>query len=233
MKQQSRKTVLFIVEGASDKNALEMIFKRIYRQNRQIEFRFTQGDISSDWNITVSNVEDRINSVVLQFLNDSKLRRSDLYQIIQIFDMDGAFIDEADIHTGLSGKIMYYPNEIQCRDITKVKERNTHKSQILRYLLQVDQIKGTSYEMYFMSCNLDHALYDQQNLDDERKVEYADAFYEQFAGTEPVFIAFLKSDVANGVPDSYPDSWRYIQEGRHSLERHSNLHIYFDKHPVL
>ena len=51
--RETRKTVLFIVEGASDKSALEKIFKRIYRKDRTIEFRFTDGDISSNPDITV------------------------------------------------------------------------------------------------------------------------------------------------------------------------------------
>lgn len=44
----TRKTVLFIVEGSSDKTALEKIFRSIYKNNKNIEFKFTDGDISSD-----------------------------------------------------------------------------------------------------------------------------------------------------------------------------------------
>ena len=43
---EERKTVLFIVEGPSDKSALEKIFKKIYKRNRNIDFKFTDGDIS-------------------------------------------------------------------------------------------------------------------------------------------------------------------------------------------
>ena len=53
----------------------------------------------------------------------------------------------------------------------------------------------------------------------------------EFSGKEKLFVDFLKEEVANGVPDSYPVSWRYIKEGVHSLERHTNLYIYFDKNP--
>lgn len=68
--RETRKTVLFIVEGASDKSALEKIFKRIYRKDRTIEFRFTDGDISSNPDITVKNVEDRIHQTIKEFLVD-------------------------------------------------------------------------------------------------------------------------------------------------------------------
>ncbi len=99
------------------------------------------------------------------------------------------------------------------------------------YLLGLDNIKGIRYIGYFMSSNLDHSLYNEQNLPDELKGEYADAFYEEFQGKEKLFVDFLTDEVANGVPDIYPASWRYIKEGVHSLERHTNLHLYFKDNP--
>ena len=65
---EERKTVLFIVEGPSDKSALEKIFKKIYKRNRNIDFKFTDGDISSDPGVTKDNVEDRIYSIVDKYL---------------------------------------------------------------------------------------------------------------------------------------------------------------------
>ena len=99
------------------------------------------------------------------------------------------------------------------------------------YLLSVGDIKGISYEMYFMSCNLDYALYDEINLDKEKKQDYADAFYEKFLDREEKFVDFLNADVVNGVPGTYSASWKYIKEELHSVERHTNLHVYFIVHP--
>ena len=48
-----------------------------------------------------------------------------------------------------------------------------------------------------------------------------------------MFIDFLKEEVANGVPTAFLASWRYIKEDVHSLERHTNLHIYFEMNPYL
>ena len=226
------KTVLFIVEGASDKAALEKIFKAIYKQNRNIDFKFTNGDISSDPAVSISNVEDRIYKIAQNFMRDKKLNKSDIFQIVQIFDMDGAYIPETAIIEGSEYGFIYTTTGIACKDVTRVKERNIHKQKLMNYLLSIDSIKGIPYEMYFMSCNLDHALYDEMNLDKTLKQEYADQFYEKFIGKEPLFIEFLKSDVVNGVPDSLPGSWRYIKEDLHSLEKHTNLHIYFTKNPL-
>ena len=49
------KIVLFIVEGATDKRALESIFRKIYR-NKTIRFEFTHGDITSDETIGIQNL---------------------------------------------------------------------------------------------------------------------------------------------------------------------------------
>ena len=101
------------------------------------------------------------------------------------------------------------------------------------YLLMCDNIKGIPYRCYYLSSNLDHALYNQLNLSDELKSQYSQAFYEQFMGKETLFIKFLDMEVVNGVPESFPASWRYIREELHSLQRHTNLNIYFKENPVL
>ncbi|MFQ9702905.1 MAG: hypothetical protein ACLR0U_13170 [Enterocloster clostridioformis] len=83
------KVVLFIVEGATDKRALASIFRKIYR-NRTVRFEFTHGDITSDETISIKNVEDEIYKYVKSYIDISKIKKSDIWQIVQIFDMDGA-----------------------------------------------------------------------------------------------------------------------------------------------
>lgn len=229
--RETRKTVLFIVEGASDKSALEKIFKRIYRKDRTIEFRFTDGDISSNPDITVKNVEDRIHQTIKEFLVDRKLKKSDIYLVVQLFDMDGAYIPDSAITPGDTYKFVYSTSGIRCNDPLRAIERNKRKRDVMDFLLNCHSIKDYPYEMYFMYCNLDHALYDQINLDKDDKQDYADAFYEKFIDRENMFIHFLETDVVHGVPDSLPASWQYIKKDLHSVERHTNLHIYFKIHP--
>lgn len=216
---ETRKTVLFIVEGPSDKTALEKIFKKIYRYERGIEFRFTDGDVSSDPETTITTVENKIYSIVDAFIKDKKLKKSDIFQVIQIFDMDGAYIPDTAISYGNSGAFAYSLTGISCNDPQKVKDRNMQKRKIMDHLLSLHEIKGLAYEMYYMSCNLDHALYNEMNLSKDKKQSYADAFYERFLGNEDKFIGFLQTDVVNGVPNSFIASWRYIKEDLHSVER--------------
>lgn len=226
------KAVIFIVEGATDKRALENIFKKIYRY-KDIHFEFTHGDISSDDNIDKNNVEEEIYKYVNKYIKDKKLKISDIWQIIQIFDTDGTYVHDSNIKKGDSTEIVYSTEYILCKNRQKVIDRNMHKREIMDYLLGLDNIKKIPYRCFYLSSNLDHALYNQLNLDDELKSKYSQAFYEQFMGKETLFIQFLDMEVVNGVPDAFAESWRYIREGVNSLQRHTNLNIYFKENPPL
>ena len=226
------KVVLFIVEGATDKRALASIFRKIYR-NRTVRFEFTHGDITSDETISIKNVEDEIYKYVKSYVDISKIKKSDIWQIVQIFDMDGAYADDSRIVEGETREFFYTEKEISCKNHEKISLRNKHKKELMEYLLSLQEIKGISYEGYYMSCNLDHALYGLMNLSDEEKKKQTYSFYLAFWEHPELFLPFLEKYVVNGVPNSFPASWIYIKEDNHSLERHTNLHIYFSKHPAL
>lgn len=228
--RETKKTVIFIVEGNSDKKALEKIFQKIYK-NKNIVFKFTDGDITSDKEMTEEKAIKAIYSKVKAYIIDKKLLKSDIWQIVHIFDTDGTYVSNAAVIKGKTSNFIYSATCISCKDTQKVIDRNKRKSKLMDYLLDIQDIKGIPYTGYFMSSNLDHALYNEQNLDIDLKGDYADEFYSLFIGKEELFIDFLKEEVANGVPDTFPASWKYIKEDLHSLERHSNLHIYFKQNP--
>lgn len=65
----TRKTVIFIVEGNTDKTALENIFRKIYK-NKNINVEVTQGDITSDAAIKDEDLENVIFSLVKNYMDD-------------------------------------------------------------------------------------------------------------------------------------------------------------------
>lgn len=166
------KAVVFIVEGATDKKALENIFKKIYR-HKEIHFEFTHGDITSDEENTIGNVETKIYECVNSYRKDKKLNKSDICQIIHIFDMDGTYIDDSYIIKGETKEFFYTTENISCKDVEKVKKRNKHKRELMDYLLNCGDIKGIPYQCFYLSSNLDHALYNRLNLDEDEKAAYA------------------------------------------------------------
>lgn len=183
--------------------------------------------------MTVDNVKTIISDIIKPYMKQDKLKKSDVWQIVQIFDVDGAYVPESAVLDGDSRKFEYTTSTISCNNKESVLIRNNHKKEVMKFLLEQDEINGIPYRCFFMSSNLDHALYGKQNLSEEDKKKYAYSFYRMFEGKEKLFLEYLKRDVVNGVPDSYPASWKYIQEDLHSLERHSNLHIYFIENPIL
>ncbi|MEG1724916.1 MAG: hypothetical protein RR313_05935 [Anaerovoracaceae bacterium] len=166
-------------------------------------------------------------------MKEKKLTKSNIWQVVQIFDMDGTYVLEEAIKQGDTKGFMYSETDISCKDTSKIRDRNAHKSEMMDYLLEQDKVRGIDYKCYFMSSNLDHALYNELNLTDKEKEAYANNFYALFDGSEKLFVDFLKSDVVNGCPDSFTQSWQYIKEQLQSLERHTNLHIYFNENPYL
>lgn len=226
------KAVIFIVEGKTDKTALENIFRKIYRY-KDVQFKFTKGDLTSDEDITKENIKAKIYELVKNYMDYAKLKKSNIFQIIQIFDTDGTYIDEAYATEGETEEFTYSEGGISCKHRDRILRRNEHKKQLMEFLLREQEIENIPYECYFMSCNLDHALYNKNNLTEEEKERNADLFQQMFVGKEEKFITYIRKIAAKDMPMNYPESWRYIKEERHSLERNSNLAIYFDKNPPL
>ena len=145
----------------------------------------------------------------------AKLKKSNVFQIIQIFDTDGTYIDESHIMEGDTEECVYSETEIFCKYPERVKARNIHKKELMNFLLGEKEIENIPYECYFMSCNLDHVLYNKNNLTDAEKEKYADKFQQMFIGKEERFIPYIKNLATKDMPKSHPGSWRYIKEERH------------------
>lgn len=228
-KNNTKKVFVFILEGWSDKSALEGILKKIY-QNRYIYSVVMYGDITSDEKIKVGDVENFIYKKVKEKTEEDKIKLSDIVNIFQICDTDGAFIPKENIVLEDSKDVKYSSTCISTCDVNGIIKRNVHKKEVINYLLSKNSIKSIPYKLFFMSCNLDHVLYNEQNLDDDLKVEYADGFFNRFQNCPTGFIEFLEQN-SFGVPKNLIDSWKYISKDLHSLERHNNFFLCFEDHP--
>lgn len=79
-----------------------------------------------------------------------------------------------------------------------------------------------------MSCNLDHVLYNKQNSADSEKEEDALVFAKRYKDDMSGFLTFI-SESEFSVKGSYRESWSFIKQEAHSLNRYSNLGICFEK----
>lgn len=222
-----KKIVLFLVEGKSDDVALGSIMKRLYNEHK-VRFRYIRTDITSDDNVLVKEIEDKVFEIVEQYRERNSLEKDDIVKVIQLSDTDGAFVNAKYIKESECGKTIYYEEWIEAKDKSRLIARNMKKTQKINILRKIERLKEIyDYNIFFMSRNLEHVLFDKcEELSDDEKEDLSDSFAEKYKGKEEEFISFIgNEDIA--VSGDYNQSWKYIQEKNHSLKRGSNLHLLF------
>ena len=256
-KRPKRKIVLFLVEGKSDREALQLAIPELYDQiDEDIEVYFPiirreeeekGGDITSTnyvdkqgrrhW-VHPNNIEGAIYELFLDdFFDKEKILPKDISEIVQIVDTDGVYIPDESVvlDSALAEEDSpYYKDEvIACLDVDTIIKRNEQKSENLDYLSSCKTIKvkqkTVPYSVYYVSCNLDHYLHHSANLDYRMKQSLADTFARNYIGDVEGFIKEISDDpgAANGM--SYEESWEFIKEDKNSLHRHTNLNVLFEK----
>lgn len=227
----AKKFILVIVEGPSDRAALDILFTR-FCCPQGTETIVTHGDITSNDKVTESNIVAKVCQYIKDFVAERKLQKTDIQQVIHIIDTDGAFIPDDRITQDDSAVgFVYSDTGISANDISKVKRRNARKrSKIGRLLCNDKMWKSIPYSMYYMSCDLDHALYNKRGSDDKTKEDDAHEFATKYKDDIPGFVKFIaESDFS--VCDDYKSSWDYIKQGVNSLQRYTNLGLFFTAKP--
>lgn len=227
MKKKAKKVILFLVEGASDLTSLEFIDN--INTNETIKFQITSGDVTSKLNITPQNCREEINKILLSFLERSKLRKTDIIKIIHILDIDGVYIPEINIIEDKNiKKFLYTINVIVAPSKENVQKRNESKKQIVEKLLVTSKINSIPYEMYYMSCNLEHVLHDKlEDISEDEKKELANKFADKFYEKEIEFIDFINNKDFKVLGD-YKATWDFIKKDLNSVNRYSNFWLFFE-----
>lgn len=78
--------------------------------------------------------------------------------------LHGAFIPDSKIIRGDSNFFQYTDENIVTSNVDGAKGRNRKKAEILRKLVEIKQVGNVPYSVYFVSCNMDHVLFDCRNL---------------------------------------------------------------------
>ena len=221
-----KKIVFVIVEGPSDDEALGVLLTRIFGMNT-VYVHVMHGDITTRNGVNSGNVVSKIVEAIKDYA-ENKFKSKDFCRVIHIADMDGAFIpDENIVEDSSKEKPFYLTTEIRTRDKVGIEERNRQKRENLNRLSITSSVWNIPYQIYYMSCNLDHVLHDKLNSTDDEKEEDAYAFVEKYKDDIQGFLKFI-SESDFSVTDGYIESWKYIKEELHSLERHTNLGLCFD-----
>ena len=246
-KRPKKKIVLVLVEGQSDINALSYAIPQLYDEiDEEYEVFFpvlhderqTGGDITSKYGVRPENIERLISKLFIDdFLKDYGLYPKDITEIIQIIDIDGVYIDDdcvLESKGGYNGKSTYYAaDKIETADVASIVERNKRKRENLDHLSSLDRIKVGSktidYYAYYFSCNMDHMLHGDANIESFNKCRKADEFTDICIADDTFFSNFFCMDNGSATGMTYEESWQFIKESNHSLERHSNLNLLIER----
>lgn len=222
-----KKIVFIIVEGPSDDEALGVIFSRAFDKN-MVYVEVMHGDITSVKGNHTGNIVGKVGDLLKQYAKSNHYSKSDFLEVIHIMDTDGAFISDENVVEDHSLRTLQYSlSEIRCKDAALIRSRNKQKSENMDKLSRQSQVwDSVPYQCYYMSSNLDHVLHNLLNCSSEDKERNAFLFAKKYKNALGEFLQFLcESDFS--VNTSYRESWDFIEEGLHSLERHSNLGLCF------
>ena len=221
-----KKVVAVIVEGPSDESALGGVLKE-YFSSEEVQFKVVHGDITSSDHTQLDNAVNAIYDLIENLRSKYGYQWTDFAQIIHLADTDGVFTKNCVTEAAVDS-IQYYVDHMESSNVEETIRRNTHKAQILFKLYATPKVNGIKYRIYFNSCNLEHVLYNElKDFSDEEKEQLSDDFSDRYEGKLDEFIDFISnSDVA--VAGKYRETWKYIEKGTNSLQRHSNMHLIFD-----
>lgn len=230
MPHKRRKIVLVIVEGPSDETALEQSFTALFDPD-EIRIKVVHGDITADIGASSSNVVASVGSLVKNYASIYGLKPRDFLQVIHITDTDGVYIPDSNVieKGDHMGRPEYTETNIVAAPESKIKERNARKKACLDKLSLTPFVwKIVPYSIYYMSCNLDHVLYDVQNSDDETKNKNAFRFATKYKDDFDGFVEYISGPTL-AVAGDYKETWEYIRQDLNSLRRHTNLNLCFQK----
>ena len=121
------------------------------------------------------------------------LRRTDYKEIIQVSDMDGAFVpDSAIVEDKNAYKPIYSEKEILTNHPEGIMKRNSQKRENMNRLITTNAIGKFPYHIYYMSSNLDHVLYNKLNSTDDEKENDAHNFAEKYKDDLIGFKSFIR-----------------------------------------
>lgn len=226
MAANTKKVILFIVEGPTDEDALSPVLKKIF-QNAQVHFHVVHGDLTTDFTIDDSNAVKTVNEHIKLELDRYGFKRSDIIRIIHLIDTDGAFIPNTNVAAGDVERLQYEEDRILTKSVSQTIARNERKQRVLRRLYPEKKVGGSLYAVYYFSRNLEHVLHnDSGNLTDGQKADCADLFADTYSDDTEGFVKFLSNSDFT-VYGNYGETWRFIFDGTNSLHRHCNMHLLF------
>lgn len=230
---RTKKLILILVEGKSDEASLEYVLSNLIKSEK-VKFVICRGDITSDNKTTTRNVNKKITAKIKEFLDSSNGLYSitDVNLIVHIMDTDACSIDECNIVE--SDKNEYQKTIVNTTSKNNILNRNRKKLAILKIVSSLNylsfNINNSSlcvpYTPYYMSCNLEHVLHNNPNIDTfDEKEYYSMKFSVKYLNKISEFVEFINSTNV-GTNLSFTESWNNILRPENALKRETNLNLF-------
>lgn len=145
---QSKKVVIFIVEGITDEISIGYIITKLNKDNK-VFFQIVNKDITSDYSSDSYNIIKKLNEQIKYSIEEKHFKRSDIIKVVHLVDTDGVYAKEESIKYKDIEKVEYESENIYTNNVDKIRERNKRKSQILDKLSNTKVINKIPYEVYF------------------------------------------------------------------------------------
>ena len=228
-----KQIILFVVEGKSEQVSFENILNQLVT-NDKIKFLLIQGDITVKSN-KYTVVKKLSNNIInfFQLPKNKHLKISDIKKIVHLVDLDGVFINPSKIIKNDKNIKEYNENNYSVPNVEEIIKRNENKSSVLKKLLMTTYVNINEtcvpYEIYYFSCNLEHVLHNNPNVNDmTEKIALSDEFSAQYLGSEKYFINFI-NDPSFAFNGHYADSWNEAIKEENALKRMTNFNLFFEK----
>ncbi|KFI63200.1 hypothetical protein [Bifidobacterium cuniculi] len=254
MSKSSPNIVLMLVEGESDSTLLVPSFQALFdERDATPEMRAPKGwrVWGSEFRCNVATlsmfpqnarnagllvnadvravVRDRVKSYIL----DSDIRKRSYAYVVQVIDLDGAFIPDGQVLQGSHDKVEYSDTTIAVRNPECQRKIMHAKRDAIRSLMGLESVEGIPYRLFYVSRNLEHAfLGDAHDFETAQKQINAAKLAVRFSNSPQEFQRILDAlYVMHGGDrqleddgDSWYRSWKYVMEQpAASLGRGSNL----------
>lgn len=216
--------VFVIVEGPSDETALGIALNQVF-DKEAVYVHIMHGDITSRKGVSSDNIVAKLGNELRAYAKANHFSQKDFQEIIHIVDTDGVYIPEEKVLEDKNAAEIRYESEgIYTMNREMIIRRNKQKTDNLFRLRNTGQIWKIPYRVYYMSCNLDHVLYNKRNSTEEDKENDAYTFAKRYRNDLEGFIQYI-CESSFSVNGDYKNSWLHIEEEMNSLERYTNLSI--------
>ena len=226
MNSVAKKIVFVIVEGSSDDEALGAILTKIFNAN-EVYVEILHCDITTEKDVNPGNIIRKIVEPIKEYAVSRHYKQSYFARVIHLVDTDGAFVSDEHIKKDETAKKFIYTTEaIFAKNPQNAIDRNKQKRENLLKMSRTMSVWNIPYSVFYMSCNLEHVLFNQLNCTDQEKEQFSYRFAKKYKEDIPGFLSFV-SESEFSVCNDYESSWEFIAEGSNSLNRFTNLGLCF------